>query len=397
MRFLAAVGLVSLSLSLGCSQASDEDIGSDDGALTKSGSIDQTYTTSGGRGVNGFGIRTGVAFSKSGRAVVMNLDLNGPSFHFVSRLPDGKPDTAAGPEGRAELTIKQAPLRVSAVVEDDGSILFYGGYDRIFSDNFNPTGIMLRVTNGKLDPSFGNGVVAGNGFVSSVQVDHDAAGKVVGYFVHVQDRGNNSGRVRHYSATGEFDRSFGDGGDRVFDTYASLVGIDDSGIYVQRSEKGACVVSRLLKTGAPDSTFGVDGTVTVSAIQPDNYYWCEARREDTGSVIVLVTESSGDGKVTRVSRLDDKGTPTDLFPGVSHLDVPWAELISASTGQLVLRSEGKLSRWNPSGSLDSTWKPEAVLGPGESFQSGRVTNSGEFMLASWNNGALEWKVRRLTK
>ena len=379
----------------------------DDFALaryTAAGALDPTFG-SGGTVITSIGsshdYASGVALQPDGKIVVAGYgytNLSYTDFALARYTTSGVLDTTFDTDGKVTTGIGTGnDIALGVAVQPDGKIVV-AGYS-VAAGSFEGDFALTRYTaTGALDTTFDtDGKVTTN-----IDFSHDVAtglalqpdGKIV-----VAGRAftnpNNDFAVVRYTTSGALDATFSTDGKVTTavgpgDDHGNAVAVQPDGKIVvagYSSEGGyaAFALVRYTTTGAPDTTFDVDGKVTTSirpsgdfaqavAVQPDGKIvaagysygpttdFALARYTTSGA---LDTTFDTDGTVTT-----DIGAGEDVAKSLAIQ--PDGKMVAAgdsdtgSTDAFALaRYEGDASVW------DVTVDPEATLGP-----TGRITVTG---------------------
>jgi uncharacterized delta-60 repeat protein len=354
-------------------------------ALAQSIGLDPSFAGSGKVTIDAGDIRdvgTGVAVHPDGGVIVLGYAIRPGQLSdlIVTRLrPDGRPDATFGTSGR--VTLPNHGSAGGAVVQPDGRILVassptvrllangtmdttwraaepYGGGIAVQSDGFVLTGgyandgpyIARMRTDGSLDAGFGVGGRARVEFVSppdefgmqslsGIVVQRD--GRIVvsgmlGYPGFISEPTSNLVLVR-FTATGQLDTTFGDGGRVVADTSAGnwtpadLLLQGDGRIvavgYVWTDGPTGwqeMALARYRSDGSPDPSFGTGGVALVRpppTDDPRGMSWASgsmatAAAIDAAGRLVVVGRMMGfnQGDVA-VTRITTRGAVDTTFNG----------------------------------------------------------------------------------
>lgn len=206
---------------------------------------------------------------------------------------DGTPDAAFGPGGWASITVDQRHPTFAPLLDSEGRILL--GVDRHSAFSQSQGGSVIRFTaQGQLDTTFGTG-----GWVALPHED---------------------------GITGVAALAL-DAGDRLL---AAAWGLDNT-------DRTSVTLRRVLPSGAFDTAFGTDGSLTLDLeggvaihamhVRPDHRTVLVGRIDHTGgSRDVLVARVAADGRLD--DRFDGNGVARFML-SPDHHDVAYAVLLSA--------------------------------------------------------------------
>lgn len=258
-------------------------------------------------------------------------------------------DTTFGSGGRAITDIGNGVTGMA--LQSDGKIVIVGDSK---VQRLNP--------NGTLDTGFGSGGTAAFTFAGAIQnlpagVAIQADGRIV-VAGTIEPLSGQQCAVARYTGTGAPDPTFGTGGHLLVDFHGAGsscmdVAIDASGRIVLAGEAvlgsgvlltGDFGVARFTSSGAPDSTFGGDGIVTVDA--GGSSEWANAVKLQGDGRIVLAGRSAPDGgsdPTVAVIRLMADGRTDSTFHnnGIDAAD-PGLGAASAEAYDVVIQSDGKV-------------------------------------------------------
>lgn len=280
--------------------------------------------------------------------------------------------TAVGPGDQRAHAMALAP---------DGKVLVAGMAE---AGAYWDTIVVRYNADGTLDPSFdGDGKV-----VNSFSVRTDRAGAVAvqpdGKVVvagDLYDTGPGSSRiyVARYTTAGKLDTTFAGTGLRTVTLPGSTGGagyairiLADGRIVVAGMAGYDTAVLRLKSDGSYDTTLGGDGLVTISTGASVDYATSLVVLGD-GRMVLAGSTNAGIGSKIAVARLQADGTPDATFntTGVATTAIAGTTFGNA----LVVQPDGKMVvagrtgdvfnpvvvRYNPDGSLDTTFKGTGIL------------------------------------
>ena len=223
----------------------------------------------------------GDAVLAAGTASVDRDSFNTTDFVVARFLPDGTLDAGFGGSGTAETDVRGGPDQLGAlVVQPDGAIVAAGTSD-VPADGSTPSDsrvtLVRYLPDGTQDASFGEGgvVTTETGFfetLSGVSVQSDGSIVAVGSNYN-DERTVQRMLVVRYTAAGQLDPTFGDGGVVITEgapqSQAADVTVDaDDRILVvghgfesSNGDGKSWLVVRYAPDGALDASFGEDGIV----------------------------------------------------------------------------------------------------------------------------------------
>jgi uncharacterized delta-60 repeat protein len=355
------------------------------------GDLDSTFG-SGGQVMTDFpGHSSGaaaIALQSDGKLVVAGSALGpvGPPDFAVARYnSDGSLDASFGSGGRVTTDFAGRSDNGAAVtVQPDGKILVAGSADLV-ATQFD-FALVRYNANGSLDSTFGNGGKVTTDFnggldgVSSMALQTD--GKIV--LAGFATAGDPHMALARYNANGTLDGTFGVGGKIITDingtrNFANALAIQSDGKIViggsTLTTPGSFVMFALVRyntDGSLDSTFGSGGKVTTQvvsgdgeddqifalAIQPDGRILAAGRAnfaQDFGLARYQTNGSLDTAFGTNGLVTTDFSGKIDRAAGmVLQID---GKIVLAGAANLTTGSTGDfgLARYNPNGSLDSTF------------------------------------------
>jgi uncharacterized delta-60 repeat protein len=265
----------------------------------------------------------------------------------------GSLDTTFGTNGIVATSLRSA---TSAAIQSDGKIVLAGS--AVFNNELADTLLRLN-TNGSLDTSFGSGGVAnfvpiGTGYTAqgffAITVQSD--GEIVAAAVTTTGTGANIVQVARVETNGTLDPSFGSGGftatttipftpSNVTGTRALAVAAESNGSILVASSYSN-VMARFTSSGQLDTSFGTTGIVNLTNQGP--------------SVTAAPTRIAID-KSDRIL--------------VTSGNIPPAPLVQAGT----------ISRYNPNGSLDTTFGTAGTAASVASASALLLETGGKILVA----------------
>lgn len=325
-------------------------------APTGAGDLDASFGT-GGKTADAFYRGTdALALQPDGKILVGGTQFNVPDFGKILRLnPDGSPDLTFGGNGRVAIQLGTTETRLHSIaVQPDGKILA-GGAASSGGDTGGLNFAVARFTSdGTLDQTFnGNGRVVidfVNSYDEAFSVMLQPDGKIVlaGFVAN----GPNDGSTYDFAlvrlnSDGSFDNTFGVNGrvvtdvsgvgdaDRAFDAVMQPDGkfVLAGDVFVG-SERYDFALARFNTNGSLDNTFDGDGRV---------FTRFATNKYETAWKVAL----QANGKIVAGGRIEQ------IFPTVTPSDTAMA-------------------RYNPDGSLDTTFD-----GDGKLVRDFSLNNSGD--------------------
>lgn len=247
-----------------------------DGSLaefTSGGVLDTRYGKSGFSEFGGYQFTfTCMALQRNGSVVLSGTtSAVGGAMVVAGVLPDGRPDSSYGPTGWKSLVSNGSASAIKAL--PDGKTVIAGFSATKLGNQF----VVVRLnSSGSFDPSFARGGIlksdpGEDDELSAVAVEPDGriiAGGTFSIAFNPADLPfpylGETGVIVRYTAGGEYDRSFGAGGE----TGAGMVDVKASMAQVALQSDGKILVAengpslaRYLSDGSLDATFGHDGQV----------------------------------------------------------------------------------------------------------------------------------------
>ena len=358
-----------------------------DGSLDSTFDGDGKVTTAVGAGDDYI---AAVVLQPDGKIVVAGYSYNGSNYDFaLARYnPDGSLDTGFGSGGKVTTAVGTgADYAYGLAVQTDGKLVAVG-YATMSTNDF---AVVRYNANGSLDTGFGTGgkvttpIGAGADGATSVAIQTDGKLVVAGYG---HNGTNQDFAVVRYTASGGLDTGFGAGG-KVTTAFGS--GNDYAyGVAIQGDGKilvaGYGVVGSYCdfalacysSTGSLDPSFGSGGKVT-TAVGPYNDYGYAMALQPDGKILAagaayidnrwefaaarynpsgsLDTSFDGDGVVITPIR----GGP-DLARCVAPL--PGGQIVVAGSAATGTRADFAVVRYNADGSLDTGFDGDGKSTPG---------------------------------
>ena len=349
------------------------------------GDLDPAFSGD-GRVVSDFGFEDradGVVVQPNGAIVIAGTSCGG-DFLVARYNPDGSPDTTFDGDGRICIDVGagSADRGEEVLLLSDGRLLVGG----TSAGNF----ALVRLNaNGSLDPSFGNGGRATYDFGSTEELR---------------------------------DIALGPDGTIVMAGMTSIPGCPLAP--VDQGQTVAVAVARALPNGAPDPSFGGDGTVVLAdenlvqrafavAVQPDGRVVVAGQRATCTRVTIrfLLLRLTAAGAPDPTFAAPEGAVPDNGNAAVDVAVQPDGRIVVAvdtfvGPATIPARDDAFIViRFNPDGSLDTTFSGDGVatafFGEGITatpaalaFQDGRIvvggTAAGDFALARFNpDGSLD--------
>ena len=280
---------------------------------------------------------------------------------------------------------KSSDFGYATALQPDGKIIVAGrSYDGVY------TGFMVsRInTDGTLDTSFGTGGIAYKKFflnnqASAVAIQADGKIIVGGYAADSSNDLIYSFTLVRFNTNGLIDNTFGTSGyvQTTFNNQRSQVtslAIQSDGKIVAAGFSFTSIVSlpngfavaRFDSNGQIDNTFGTAGKVTVAysfnstkatsaVIQPDGKILVGGYGNSSSQIIRLNTDGSFD------STFDEDGkvtTKIGTYSGINLLTLQTdGKIVAAGYSSSDTSSEVAVARYNPDGSLDTTFDTDGIV------------------------------------
>jgi uncharacterized delta-60 repeat protein len=259
-------------------------------------------------------------------------------------LPSGKRDLNFGTNGRFHTLLSLYSSFNTVAQKDNGKILAAGSLTTR-NDSTGITIIQLN-RNGSLDSNFGT-----KGFIYKTSPYEGTCyalkvlphGKILAGFMYAMDTKSVGASIIRYKKTGAIDSSFGMNGVVLVGNHTkvlpnaipisiSLVG--DGKIIVFTGDSTAQgVLCRYTKVGQPDLPFGINGKVT--AISHDHKYTFFVTTDSANRI--LINQTTGKG-IMSVARFKINGRPDNSFGvnGVIPMDTTADAILVAPDNKLIV-------------------------------------------------------------
>lgn len=344
-----------------------------DSVLSAGGSLDPDFGDAGKVAITISGERLRGATSPQPDGTMLSVGAYLRDILVLARhLSDGTPDRNFGNDGIVRLALIPGAgiLNVLFALQNDGRVVVFGTLERqgewvLFFARLWP--------DGRLDTTFGAGgttivnLLAGDDEAHALAVQPD--GKIVATARVIHGFNDYKEVVLRLTASGALDPTFGLGGMVVAGPMAfrSVLVQQDGSVVVggdDRSERA--LIARYCSDGTVDSSFGVDGFVTI-AIETASYSQIHglALQPDGKVVAAGMAEFAIKGRRSMVARIDQGGNLDVTFNGgkphvtgvglteAVHSDSvaiqPDAKIVASSYGG----SAFNVIRYLPGGRLDA--------------------------------------------
>jgi uncharacterized delta-60 repeat protein len=277
---------------------------------------------------------TDVAQLPDGKVLVSGSTFNFNNYDFaVGRfLPDGTLDTTFGTNGIAQAAVSAIDddIPTAMAVQPDGAIVL-AGFVHVVSDT--DFAVVRFLPGGQPDPGFGTGGKAITSVGTSVDAGNAVAlqsdGKIVVAGWSAAQGADWFSFVR-YAPNGTLDPSFGTGGKVMLLPYgtAQAVLVEPDGRIAAAGyarpfsgEPSDFALARLLPNGAPDPSFGTNGTVRTPLSAGFDLAFALARQPD-GKLVVVGQADSGADQDAAVARYTTSGALDPTFGVGGWLTLP---------------------------------------------------------------------------
>jgi uncharacterized delta-60 repeat protein len=334
-----------------------------------------------------------VAIQTDGKIVAAGFSLNGPNFYFaLARYDaDGSLDASFGSGGKVTTAMVSDHLGASAVaIQSDGKIVaagtvgYYPNHDFVVV-RYNADGSLDTSfgAGGIVDTSFGAGGIVTTAIGPSQDIAHAIAIQSDGKIVVGGSSWNGSDAdfaLVRYNADASLDASFGSGGKVTTAigalgdaAYAFAIRSDGKIVAAGQSWNGFNVdiaLARYDPDGSLDASFGSGGKVTTTIGSNDDFAYALAIQSD-GKIVAAGNSWTGSQNNADFAcvRYDPNGS-LDISFGLGGIvttaiaeEDESSSLVIQSGGQIVAagfsysggRADFTLVRYNPNGSLDTTF------------------------------------------
>ena len=384
--------------------------------LAAPGDLDPTFGSGGIVITRGSSMRTldsasAMAIQSDGKIVTVGRsNLNGATWNFavVRYNTDGSLDTSFGGTGIVITQVGNSHDSASAVaIQADGKIVVAGSiYDIPSSPGSWRLAVVRYNTNGSLDTSFnGTGEVitsVGDSGASSVAIQLD--GKIVAV--------SSNFTVVRYNSNGSLDSSFGGTGIVITPVEGSTnsVAIQSDGKIVAAgsSENGfsAVTVVRYNTDGTLDNSFNGTGKVVTSVGSSDSGA-SDLAIQPNGKIVVTAYTLDSTGGFA-VVRYNPEGSLDTSFGNTGKIIIPIGnsydqaysvaiqpneKIVVAGYSWINSRSDFAVVRFNPNGSLDTTFNGTGKVTTGFGGQdyavAAAIQADGQIVVAG-NTDNLAW-------
>ncbi len=344
------------------------------------GSLDTSFAGD-GKQTASFGesdVAKGVAVQGDGKIVAVGNNCNGNpdttcDFALARFNPNGSLDTTFSGDGRQTADLGDIDIAGATRVQGDGKIVVVGDVTQLPSGapdfalaRFNP--------NGSLDTTFSGDGKQTTDFGSSGDRAHGVAIQADGKIVAAGETLGGSGfdfALARYNPNGSPDTSFSGDGKQTTDSGGSEAA---SGVKLQSDGKIVAVggddsdfaLTRYNPNGSLDTTFSGDGKQTTDFGGSDG---ARAVALQADGKIVAVGIAGGNGSSFAVARYNPNGTLDPTFSGDGKQTTSFGGYLDGAKA-VALQGDGKivavghagaangdfaLTRYNPNGSLDTTF------------------------------------------
>ncbi len=316
----------------------------------------------------------GVAIQDDGKIVAAGV-FGTYEFAVARYNPDGSPDPGFSGDGKVITDFGGRDLGEAVAIQDDGKIVVAGASDDLDGVNDGDFAVARYNPNGSLDTSFsGDGKVV----TSFGRSEH-------GYAVTIQDDGKIVVAGSKYANDGPFDRD----ADFAIARYNPNGSLDTSFDGDGRATAGL---------GEFDTAYGValqaDGRIVLAGESDDfdgDSDLALARYNRDGS---LDSSFDGDGKLTTGLGADDHAFAVAIQDGFYP--------VVAGRSDVGGEYDFALARYNPDGSLDSTFAGDGKLTAGiggiDSAEDVAIQPDGRIVAAGWSShsGDVDFALARFT-
>jgi uncharacterized delta-60 repeat protein len=343
------------------------------------GSLDTSFSGD-GKQTASFGesdVAKGVAIQADGKIVAVGNDCNGNpdttcDFALARFNSNGSLDTSFSGDGKQTADFGYVDIADATRVQGDGKIVVVGHVSQIQSA---PDFALARFnSNGSLDTGFSGDGKQTTEFGSSGDRAHGVAIQADGKIVAVGESLGSSGfdfALARYNPNGSLDTSFSGDGKQTTDSggseAASGVKLQSDGkIVAVGSDDADFALARYNPNGSLDTTFSGDGKQTTDFGGSDGARGVALQADGK---IVAVGIAGGNGSSFAVARYNPNGTLDATFSDDGKQTTSFGGYFDGAAA-VALQADGKivavghagaangdfaLTRYNPNGSLDTTF------------------------------------------
>jgi uncharacterized delta-60 repeat protein len=356
------------------------------------GTLDTTFGTA-GKVTTNFGsdvdYAAAVILDASNRLVVAGGRLNGNTMDFVVAryTTNGSLDTTFGTGGIVTTDIASSNDIAKALILDNNNRLVVAGESDTSSDGSNHRFALVRYNaDGTLDATFGTGgkvttdVSPSYDYVGALLLDQNNRLVVTGdgNFTH-----NRDVALVRYNTNGTLDTTFGTGGivrtdfGTIIDSGHALIRDNNNKLIVAGSKydqvNSDVILARYNVDGTLDTTFGTGGKVSTNL--GSNRDEANALIRDSSNRLIIAGTNGTFGDIA-LARYSTNGTLDTTFGSSGIVTTGVAtnndstnaliidyrgRLVVAGTSASVNNGQGVLVRYNPSGTLDTSFSTTGVV------------------------------------
>ena len=340
-----------------------------------------------------------IAIQADGKIVVAGVKGAGiDSYYFLTRYnPDGSLDLSFNKTGTLLTTTTAIPQdKTSLIIQADGKILF-GGYK-----------VLRATTDGQLDSSF-YGQSSAGAVIEHINLQAD--GKVILAGFKSNDQVNAPqydfiAVVERLNQDGSPDLSFNQSAHVEFnlgktDFAVSTVIQADGKIILASYVDGITAISRLRSDGSTDSSYGTNGKLIFNGASWGISDTKAMKLQADGKLLITGMSSNG----AFVARLNDNGTLDTSFNGIGYreftvttgysrieplaMDIqPDGKIVVAGKNGLITEGVLLAARFNPNGSMDTSFNKTGVLVIDEGLKGATgvdIQSDGKIVFSSTKN------------
>lgn len=387
-----------------------------------SGSLDSTLGSSGKTTTDIGGtsdVAYAVAIQADGKIVLAGRTVvNGSNdFALVRYNANGTLDTTFDVDGKVTTPILAGDVARAVKLQPDGKIIAAGSSYNGTNWDFS---VVRYNSNGSLDPTFdGDGIVtthifSGDDQAYSVAIQADGKIVVAGY---VFNDTNNDFAVVRYNSDGSLDYTFDGDGRAItpvlgFNDAAFSVAIQPDGKIVavgslNNGSNGDIALVRYNPNGSLDTTFDGDGKIVTSIGAANEEAWAVALQPD-GKIVVAGYSNNGTNDDVALVRYNPNGSLDSTFDGDGKVTTPvlsgrdWANAIAIKPdGRIVtagfsnngVNDDFNAVVYKADGSLDGSFDGDGkvttqILGGNDYANGVAIQADGKFVAAGYtDNGS----------